>query len=1517
MSFEKKYEVGSTRLDNTYKDFVHELPLLSFGDARNTFGLSLIFQSKLTSNPFNIANGYKLNLQKRIIFSGSYPQSYEDGYGNVIKLNRFGSKYAFDDGSQRFIRSINGQYILENPDYSTEVFNASGNILSVKDKYGNNILNYTYSSGKLTLVVYKNSKTINIVYSNNVIQYIRYTHSGSTFKIDFTYSGNQVIVNHYSGVKYLLNCYLEYSNDPVYESVSKILEVRSGNVNEDLSSTYFYRTEITNGEGTINIRRFLGDKELDGEMFQIISCDTEGNVKMLNVIDCNGVSTMVQFTDGKPAYSYEYILFNEPEYSYYPGRVTYYNDEQVSGYQDYNNGIQMINCNSQNVVEPKSYYLMDNFSGLMTVSGWLKPIGDIHECNILISDDFDNEIASHLVTGLRQDFWTYFSVSFYTECGEDGYTVIHVHTSENNNVIDTFDFRLSGQRIATTELDEYKDNLVKSAGVLIYTDANGVDLAIPVKDKKAIKHPMLFANTAEFINGSSLINLENYPITAKDIMRYKINQMVGRNKGEIYYKNGRGILTLQNEFYARYTDSSNVTRTIPVTTLSVGKMYSSQNDSYVTKTNFYNEDGITKLKTESFKNSRKINSEVYDSKLDIIESVVEGVTTTYTRDANNGLVYMQTVTDSNSENEIVSSAVYDDDDFLVSTTDEFGVVTTYTTDATWGVVTKSVVTNGSTITDDFDDDFTTQVSRTFGNDANKKHEFSYLNGFLSTMKNDTLTYTMGYNGDTLSSVAKNNQSLAEFTIEEALLGEKETVNEYYPSSANPMFTVSRKYDIYDRIVEIDDLIKNTYDIGAFFIDGTYTTVGIDNGSAKLAVREDLITGIQTKFAYQNNRLERVGEFNFQGTTVNEETFTYDESGKLVEDKFTYDSGTNSVQHNITYVSEGGSNNSEGMISSYSYKVNGTQKAKTENTYDAYKRVTNKKYTVGGRVFNRGVEYDKTRVNKVIDSVAGTTLYEYDSMGRICQEKDVNNTIIRNYTYDDYGQLIREDNKTLDKTFVYEYNNIGNIVNVKTYDYTTGLLGDVISQQNFGYDTTNTDRLTNFAGTTVSYNSMGCPTTYNGHTVSWTRGKISKLSKGLKLSGIDNYYYSYNALGQRTDRSYTYTLPTLGASSVAMGTLIGYSQAFDYDQSGRLISESKSYQYYGESGSSDKIVYLYDANSIIGMIYTLDGATNVYYFQRNLLGDVVSIYGTGGNKVGEYAYDAWGNCTITLDTNGIASRNPIRYRGYYYDQDMKLYYLNARYYCPEWRRFISPDSTEYIDPENPNGLNLYVYCNNDPVNYVDPSGNAALTIGALLLIGFVSGAVIGAASSVAGQYIANGFSWDNFSVGQLVLDTVLGGVSGLLSMSTLGLGAMVAANAGIGFVGAVGGHLINGSDFSKLSTWLDIGLSTGLGALVGRIGKAGALNAGYLNGAKKTAGFIRAAGLYDDVLTKAANGFYRTSGIAANALRLSHYNLVAQWNKMIVTQAGNALAKALGYGGIALLIGTAGKGLLYDIYNDYF
>ena len=142
------------------------------------------------------------------------------------------------------------------------------------------------------------------------------------------------------------------------------------------------------------------------------------------------------------------------------------------------------------------------------------------------------------------------------------------------------------------------------------------------------------------------------------------------------------------------------------------------------------------------------------------------------------------------------------------------------------------------------------------------------------------------------------------------------------------------------------------------------------------------------------------------------------------------------------------------------------------------------------------------------------------------------------------------------------------------------------------------------------------------------------------------------------------------------------------------------------------------------------------------------------------YDAWGNCTISLNTNGIASLNPIRYRGYYYDTETGLYYLNARYYSPEWRRFISPDAAEYIDPETPNGLNLYAYCNNDPVNYADPSGHSII---AAILLGALFGAVIGFGATVCADYIDDGEVFNgSVSAQDYVANTLVAGVVGGVS-----------------------------------------------------------------------------------------------------------------------------------------------------------
>ena len=91
-----------------------------------------------------------------------------------------------------------------------------------------------------------------------------------------------------------------------------------------------------------------------------------------------------------------------------------------------------------------------------------------------------------------------------------------------------------------------------------------------------------------------------------------------------------------------------------------------------------------------------------------------------------------------------------------------------------------------------------------------------------------------------------------------------------------------------------------------------------------------------------------------------------------------------------------------------------------------------------------------------------------------------------------------------------------------------------------------------------------------------------------------------------------------------------------------------------------------------------------------------IFDKNGNLKAEYSYDAWGKCAIKTNVSGIAVINPFRYRGYYLDDETGLYYLNARYNDPEIGRFISPDSVGYLDPEGINGLNIYAYCNNNPI-----------------------------------------------------------------------------------------------------------------------------------------------------------------------------------------------------------------------------
>ena len=113
---------------------------------------------------------------------------------------------------------------------------------------------------------------------------------------------------------------------------------------------------------------------------------------------------------------------------------------------------------------------------------------------------------------------------------------------------------------------------------------------------------------------------------------------------------------------------------------------------------------------------------------------------------------------------------------------------------------------------------------------------------------------------------------------------------------------------------------------------------------------------------------------------------------------------------------------------------------------------------------------------------------------------------------------------------------------------------------------------------------------------------------------------------------------------------------------------------------------------------------MYYYIYNLQGDVVAIADSNGTICGSYEYNDWGKITSisNIGSNTVATANPFRYRGYYYDSETELYYLNSRYYNPEWGRFLNADG---IIGANGDVIstNLFAYCSNNPINYSDPTG----------------------------------------------------------------------------------------------------------------------------------------------------------------------------------------------------------------------
>ena len=361
------------------------------------------------------------------------------------------------------------------------------------------------------------------------------------------------------------------------------------------------------------------------------------------------------------------------------------------------------------------------------------------------------------------------------------------------------------------------------------------------------------------------------------------------------------------------------------------------------------------------------------------------------------------------------------------------------------------------------------------------------------------------------------------------------------------------------------------------------------------------------------------------------------------------------------------------------------------TYDEFHRLSSSVFGLESFVARYEYEYktngDKTTpivesVTTVINDTSTKTVnYTYDYDGNITKITYSDGKVIE-YTYDKLGQLTSEKNDLTGKYVEYSYSLAGNIEFIKEYPKDS-INEDSCTVKNYIYNNTKWgDLLTFYNGVSISYDEIGNPISYfNGarYTFGWQGRRLVSAKVGAK-----NMSFTYNDDGMRVSK-----------------TVNGVTTNYYYQ--GSLL--------YAEETNSQITVYLYDQNGApIGFQYRSASyekdVWDVYAYEKNIFGDVVAVYDNDGELIISYTYNAWGECKTTVHSSvpTAVANNPYRYRGYYYDVDLGIYYLQSRYYDAKICRFISADGYASTG-QGLLGYNMYAYCGNNPVNRLDVTGDS--------------------------------------------------------------------------------------------------------------------------------------------------------------------------------------------------------------------
>lgn len=695
------------------------------------------------------------------------------------------------------------------------------------------------------------------------------------------------------------------------------------------------------------------------------------------------------------------------------------------------------------------------------------------------------------------------------------------------------------------------------------------------------------------------------------------------------------------------------------------------NDGNIT-TYTYNNDILVKEET---KNSLNVTTEliIYDTDGNILsETNDEGYKTIYSyQTSSTDEKYLSKTEIKNSAEVTIEYTEYSEDGYVTSELNN-GKVTSYEYDSAGNIITA--VTNGVYTYYTYDSNGNLLSETTNG--EVKSYTYNSNNELTSKTENGkTISYS--YTDDNISSVSRNGTTyLYNYNVwgnKQNVKANGQTLESYtYKSNNGPLSQITYgngdtdKYD-YNAYGQVRQIKRNNTVAYQLNYDSKGT----------LIYDRDKVGNFRTYYKYDDNGFN-IGEHvvstvnsNDYANDVYDFKLKYDEGGNLT--KNTVSSAYNSVTNNYTYAEN--DDETRQVTSQF------TSARSVNSVYNADGNISSRTITTG-TPFVQSYTYndDGMVIGENRGSEDCSYSYSYDNSGRITEIK-VNNAVRQSYIYDSEGQLIRENNLDANKTIVYNYDDYGNIESKIEYAYTTSDVGTATNTVTYTYDNGWKDLLTSFNGEDISYDSIGNPTTYRGATCTYFGRQLQtyKICDNLSVS------YKYDSNGLRTSK-----------------TVNGIQHDYYY------VDDVLMYE---KAGNDYELFYRYDADGKLAMISYYRFAENEsgqFNVVTNTQGDVVKILGGSGYVRAEYAYDAFGNVTIVTDNPynefSIASVNSIRYRGYVYDNETGLYYLQSRYYDPETGRFINCDDPDYIGTNDTfTGWNGFAYCEGDPVNCVDPSG----------------------------------------------------------------------------------------------------------------------------------------------------------------------------------------------------------------------